>query len=224
MKYSFLKQVLNFYELRNQAHMKTVLVHDSIEAVVILGKEHSAHLLRVAGVFNENNASSSPSSSKDITASKKARKSKASSEGTTEYLSALCQYVVMSAGENGTIHVHAISLLGKDVSSFRCQLLCQVPIAAVPPEIVVPGDARTLDLLRSGQLLGKLLTAHKKSVDASDKKLKRSRDVTSSSSLSFEPTVLLRTGVDAVKGLQYLPRSGSLIVTTADRNILTFEM
>lgn len=200
-------------------------MHDSVEAVVVLSKEHSAHLLQLS------NASDTTSLSTDIAANKKMRKSKKSADGTTEHLSALSQYVVMNAGESGTIHMHSISLLGKDINSFRCQLLCQIPISVVPPEIVVPSDAKTLDLMRSGQLLGKLLTAHKKNTDASDKKTKRSRDMTNSSSgtslLSFEPTVLLRassTNTDSVKSMQYLTHSGSLVVTTADRNILTFQM
>lgn len=108
--------------------MKTVLVLDAIEAVVVLNREQSAHLLHVSGFSN----TASSSSVEGAISGKKGRKAKVS-EHASESLSALSQYVVASAGESGVVHLHAVSLLGKDVNSFRCQPLCQISVAHSPP-------------------------------------------------------------------------------------------
>lgn len=94
-------KVLNFYELRGLIHVKTVPVMEELEGVVVLNEEHSLSIRNHSRLLQ--NIKSSKSSSK-----------------------ALVRVVIVTAGEAGVLHLYAVSILGKDTSTFVCQKLAQV--------------------------------------------------------------------------------------------------
>ena len=91
-------QVLNFYDIHKHVHLKTVLVMDILETVVVLSKEHSEKIL---GRYEERKPSSS-SNSKRSSHTGASSSSSSSSSSTTRCL-------VLSAGEKGYLYVHVIA-------------------------------------------------------------------------------------------------------------------
>ena len=53
-----IRQVLNFYELRENAHVKTLAVMEELESLIILKREHSDRLLASMGVKSSSSSSS----------------------------------------------------------------------------------------------------------------------------------------------------------------------
>jgi len=166
-------KVINFYELRQHAHLKTVPVMDVLEGVVILSREDSRKLLKTF-----------PAPTVDRT-----------------------EYVVITAGEKGTLRIFRVEMMGKDVSSFLCQMLFQVPVNPIRAEYAVTAD-------------GKVPSAAS---------LSSSKIVSTSALFAADATSSSAGGggalpASALTGLLYLRGSGQVVVTTADQNICFFSI
>ena len=83
-------QVINFYELRTNQHIKTTLALDSIETLTFLSIQHSSRIL-------QHHRNSNGSHSLSLGALGQVEKG-------------VVEYVLISGGEKGLIHMHAVSI------------------------------------------------------------------------------------------------------------------
>ena len=95
---TFVHQVLNFYELRNNVHIKTVPVMEELSSACLLNVEDSASIL--SSVSGKKEKFSSPSD-----------------PGVN---------ILITAGQGGLLRLFRVEMNGKDVSSFSCVPVTQV--------------------------------------------------------------------------------------------------
>eukprot|EP01041_Mallomonas_annulata_P003782 gene3782-7509_t len=107
-------KVINFYELRHNVHIKTIPIMEELEGVILLNKEHSESILKAENLYEYD------------------MKSKNAMELT---------YVVVTAGENGVLHIYKISMMGKDINSFKYSLIKRIRIST---NEIIPLDMTTI--------------------------------------------------------------------------------
>ena len=198
------------YELRTHVHLKTVLVMDVLESVIVLSKDHSANILNI---HNSSSSTSSTSSSH-----KKGQTAKQAKQD------AYSHYVTLCAGERGHIFIHSMSIHGKDISSFAIQLLRTIPLNQTPCEVSVSydtSDTSTLQSLKSNQFFPKLLNIFKKTKQP----LQQSNGFKQlvKSKLDLDVSCSVATSA-SVKHMQYLKISGQIAIVTNDHNIYSFDL
>jgi hypothetical protein len=199
--------------------MKTVLLLDSIESVIVLNKEHSQNIL---------NLSSHCSNGVDrnyyhnISLKSEKKRKSLNQEVKQSLTEGLLQYVVLSAGEKGVIFFHSISLMGKDISTFQCYNLYQISLSNAAPEMIVPLESKLLNLIQDNQYINKLIASNRKLNETGKNDVTRSKHKNMDNILE-NPTIILPESIP-ISHMLYLPITQEIVVVSADHNIYSMDM